>query len=276
MAMFKTIINGNNQSSIAITDRGLQYGDGLFETIAVYTGIPQHWHRHWQRLSRACARLGIEGIDEGILHDEAHKICDGIERGILKVMVTRGGGGRGYLPSRNQPATRILATYAWPEYPIANWQEGVAVRVCTTRLSRNPALAGLKHLNRLEQVLARREWDDPGIAEGLMLDDSSRVISGTMSNLFIVKSGRLLTPQINECGVEGVMRGVILDLAHDLSIPVEETTLTLNELRQAGEIFLCNALIGIWPVRRIEQQVYAVGPETRLLAARLRFPYNAR
>lgn len=272
--MLKTLINGNYQSTIAITDRGLHYGDGLFETIAVYTGIPQLWHRHWRRLSRACVRLGIEGLDEGILHDEAHKICDGIERGVLKVIVTRGGGGRGYRPNLNQPATRILASYAWPEYPSANWQEGVAVRVCTTRLGRNPALAGLKHLNRLEQVLARREWDEPGIAEGLMLDDRGRVISGTMSNLFIVKSGRLLTPQLDECGVEGVMRGVIIDLAHDLTIPVEEAALTLDDLRQAREIFLCNALIGIWPVRRIEQHVYTIGPETQLLAARLRFPCN--
>jgi 4-amino-4-deoxychorismate lyase len=267
--MFKTLINGEAQTTIQVTNRGLHYGDGVFETIAVRAGIPQLWHRHWRRLSRGCARLGIMGIEEAILQNEAHEVCAGMDRGVLKLLVTRGSGGRGYRPDRNCQATRILATYAWPDYPAAHWQEGVAVRVCATRLGRNTALAGLKHLNRLEQVMARREWDEPDIAEGLMLDDRGRVISGTMSNLFMVKGARLLTPRLDECGVEGVMRGVILDLAHELTIPAEEVTLTLHDLHQAEELFLSNALIGIWPVRRVEQQDNVVGPVTLLLAERL-------
>ena len=269
MAMFRTLINGELQTTLAVSDRGLHYGDGVFETIAIRAGIPQRWHRHWQRLSRSCQRLGIEGVDEEIVRSEARELCAGMGQAVLKVIATRGSGGRGYRPDRNQRATRILASYAWPDYPEANRRDGVAVRLCATRLGRNPALAGMKHLNRLEQVLARREWDGADIAEGLMLDDRGQVISGTLSNLFIVKAGRLLTPRLDECGVEGVMRGAILDLAIELGIVVEEAAVTLDDLRQAEELFLCNALIGIWPVRRVEQQAYAVGPVTGQLAQHL-------
>ena len=130
-------------------------------------------------------------------------------------------------------------------------------------------MAGLKHLNRLEQVMARREWDDPQIAEGLMLDDQNHVISGTMSNLFIVRDGKVMTPPLKQCGVEGVMRGLILDLAKESTIPYEETIVTIHDVRQADEIFVTNALIGLWPVKRLERQVYSIGPITRRLAERL-------
>lgn len=264
------LVNGQAQEHIAVADRGLQYGDGLFETIAVSAGLPRLWDRHLRRLSSGCRRLGIAGIDPEELRDEASRVCVGVERGVLKVIVTRGEGGRGYRPARTGKATRIVATYPWPDYPDAYWQRGVAVRMCATRLGRNAALAGLKHLNRLEQVVARREWDDPQIAEGLMLDDGDHVIAGTMSNLFIVTSGRLMTPLLTACGVEGVMRGVILDIADELAIPWEAAPLSRQDLHQAAEVFVCNALIGIWPVRCIEQQGYAVGPLTELLGERLR------
>lgn len=267
--MFKMLVNGQAQTTIAVADRGLHYGDGLFETIAVRAGIPQLWDRHWWRLSRGCQRLGIEGVNQEELWDEALKVCADVKQGILKLIVTRGEGGRSYRPAPTNKATRIVATYPWPDHPIAHWQGGVAVRICTTRLGRNPALAGLKHLNRLEQVLARREWDDPHITEGLMLDDQGHAISGTMSNLFMVTTGRLVTSQLKECGVEGVMRSLILDAASELAVPWEETVMTLQDLRQASEVFLCNAVIGVWPVRRIEQQPYAIGPVTQLLAERL-------
>jgi 4-amino-4-deoxychorismate lyase len=264
------LVNGQAREHIAVADRGVQYGDGLFETIAVDAGRPRLWERHWRRLASGCRRLGIEGIDPQELRDEARRLCDGIDKGVLKVIVTRGEGGRGYRSADAGKATRIVATYPWPAYPEAHWQRGVAVRMCTTRLGRNTVLAGLKHLNRLEQVMARREWDDPQIAEGLMLDDDGHVIAGTMSNLFIATSGRLATPLLTACGVEGVMRGVILDIAAEAAIPREEALLSRQNLRRADEVFLCNALIGIWPVRRIEHQEYAVGSLTELLGERLR------
>jgi 4-amino-4-deoxychorismate lyase len=262
-------VNGVAGDRIAVTDRGLHYGDGLFETLAVRAGIPQLWQRHWRRLSRGCERLGIEGVAAQALWDEAREICSDTEQGVLKIIITRGEAGRGYRPAATGEATRILARYPWPDYPDTHRHEGVAVRVCATRLGRNPALAGMKHLNRLEQVLARREWDDPRIAEGLMLDDLGQVISGTMSNLFMVKAGQLATPRLDECGVEGVMRGLILDLAEEMTIPCQQTVLSLPDLQVADELFLCNALIGLWPVRRMDRQAYTIGPITQLLSERL-------
>lgn len=264
------LVNGKAQDHIGVADRGLQYGDGLFETIAVRTGLPRLWDRHWRRLASGCRRLGIGGIDSEQLWNEALELNAGVERGVLKLIVTRGEGGRGYLPPRTSSVTRILATYPWPDYPASHWQRGIALRVCATRLARNAALAGMKHLNRLEQVMARREWDDPDIIEGLMLDDDGNVIAGTMSNLFIVSSGRLVTPLLTACGVEGVMRGVILDVADELAIPYEVASLRRKDIEQASEVFLCNALIGIWPVRRVEHQEYSIGPLTGRISERLR------
>ena len=264
------LVNGQAQEHIAVADRGLHYGDGLFETIAVNGGQPRLWERHWRRLSTACRRLGIPEPDPAMLGDEVRRICAGVEQGVLKIILTRGEGGRGYRPPQTGRATRIMATYPWPAYPEAYWQQGVAVRVCATRLGRNPALAGMKHLNRLEQVLARNEWQDPHIAEGLMLDDNDHVIAGTMSNLFIVTAHGLVTPVLAACGVTGVMRSVILDLAAELDIAWEVAPLRLEDLDRADEVFLTNALIGIWPVRRIEQRDYSVGALTELLGGHLK------
>ncbi|MBI2779452.1 MAG: aminodeoxychorismate lyase [Gammaproteobacteria bacterium] len=188
------------------------------------------------------------------------------QRRVLLVSQETGGRER---PGTVQP-TRLVALYAWPEYPPAFWVEGVAVRLCSTRLGSNPALAGIKHLNRLEQVLARSEWDDPAIPEGLMLDGEGYVIEGTMSNLFIVRNGRLLTPDLTQCGVAGVMRGCILDGARDAGIPVDITQITLDDVKSSDEVFLCNSLIGVWPVRHCaEIDFSAHRPITGYIAARI-------
>jgi 4-amino-4-deoxychorismate lyase len=227
------------------------------------------WERHLRRLASGCRRLGIEGVDPGVLEDEARRVCAGIERGVLKIIVTRGEGGRGYRPAQTGKATRIVAVYPWPDYPESHWQQGVTLRICSTRLGRNAVLAGMKHLNRLEQIMARREWDDPRVVEGLMLDEDGHVIAGTMTNLFTVNAGRLVTPALSACGVEGVMRNMILDIATEAVITYQQAPLTQQDLQNADEVFITNALIGIWPVRRIEQQDYAPGPLTKLLSERL-------
>jgi len=260
------LVNGQAQEHIPVADRGLQYGDGLFETLAVRAGSPRLWDRHWHRLSAGCRRLGIEGIEEQTLREEAARVCAGVARGVLKIIITRGTGGRGYRPATADVASRIVTLFPWPDYPDRYWREGITARICSTRLGRNSALAGLKHLNRLEQVMARREWDDPRIAEGLMLDDQDTVIAGTMTNLFLVSAGGLLTPRLGECGVEGVMRGVILEIAAEEGIPCDLGRADRQALHQASELFLSNALIGIWPVRRLGRQEYAIGPITRLIS----------
>ncbi len=252
------LINGNYTTSISAFDRGLHYGDGLFETIAVTAGKPCLWRRHMQRLAGDCECLGIPFPGADVLRQEALAEIGDRPRGVLKIILTRGEGGRGYQPPSNPVTSRLLCCTPWPELPGAASSEGVVVRICSTRLDRNTALAGIKHLNRLPQVLARGEWDDPGVAEGLMLDNHEHLIEGTKSNLFLVKHGRLRTPQLRDCGVAGVLRGLVMDIAAERGIPVEVTDLGLTDLWDAEALFLTNSLIGIWPVREVSGQRFPI------------------
>lgn len=259
------LIDGKDSDQIAADDRGLLYGDGLFETLAVRDGIPQLWDRHMARLTGDCARLGITPPAQELLRCEADRLCAGHARAVLKIIVTRGSGGRGYRPAAQALPRRILSLHSWPDYPAHCWQQGVDVRLCDLRLGSNPRLAGIKHLNRLEQVLARSEWDDAAVAEGLMLDGAGNLIEGTMSNLFLVRDGYLHTPALETCGVAGVMRAHVLALAAQAAIPCVVQPLSLADAAAADEMFLCNSLIGIWPVRRFQGREWIPGPLTRCL-----------
>jgi len=252
-------VNGSPSDVIAVTDRGLQYGDGLFETIAVVDGQPCLWQAHMDRLQAGCSRLGIPLQDGDQLLAEARQEIGQQPRCVLKIIITRGQGGRGYRPPPETACSRILYSSPWPDYPAAAFEQGVKLRVCNTRLGSNPTLAGIKHLNRLEQVMAQAEWDDSAIAEGVMLDHEERVIEGTMSNLFVLQDGQLLTPDLSRCGTAGVMRGLVMDIAASLEIPVTVMDMKLDRLWQADALFLCNSLIGIWPVRQLEDRAYDPG-----------------
>ncbi len=220
MTHLPTRVNGVAVDCVDASDRGLLYGDGLFETMAVSNGRVSSWSRHVARLLAGCERLGM-AVDTMQLAQEADELLVGTGQGVLKVIVTRGSGGRGYrVPDKAAPR-RILQLHPWPEFPATARETGVAVRLCTTRLCQNPLLAGIKHLNRLEQVLARREWQDPQIAEGLLQDADGRLVEGTMSNLFLVRDQVLLTPDLRRCGVAGIMRSIILDLAERQSLTVK-------------------------------------------------------
>ena len=246
--MIKVLINGKTVDCVASTDRGLLYGDGLFETIAVVNGSMRHWRRHLSRLQAGCDRLGIPAVNDVELEDECRSLAGNADKAVLKVIVTRGSGGRGYrMPDKPAP-TRIVQLHDWPTYSPACTERGVAVRVCNTRLGHHPALAGIKHLNRLEQVLARQEWDDADIMEGLLLDAAGYLIEGTMSNLFLLRDGILLTPDLHRCGVAGIMRTRVLELAERLPIDVQVGPVEMQHLQEADEVFICNSLIGIWPV----------------------------
>lgn len=263
------LINGRETESVPANDRGLQYGDGLFETLAVQNGTPLLWDAHLARLRAGTARLGIQAPDATLLRAEADRLCRGTGRGVLKILVTRGAGARGFRIDPDVPPTRVLILSEWPGYPATHAQGGVDVRLCRTRLSAQPALAGLKHLNRLEQVLARAEWGDE-YAEGLMSDDSGNIVEGTMTNLFLVREGGLTTPVLDRCGVEGVMREQVLACAARLGIGSRVEAVGPHQLEQADEVFLTNSLIGLWPVRRIEHRSYALGDITRKIQEAIR------
>jgi 4-amino-4-deoxychorismate lyase len=263
------LVNGQEAASIAVLDRGFQYGDGCFSTLEIRDGLPVLLSRHLQRLARDCAQLHIPctDADVAVLADEARRLAAAGRDGVLKIILTRGAGGRGYrCPEPPQPS-RVLSFHPRPVYPQTWFEDGVTVRLCRLRLGINPALAGAKHLNRLEQVLARQEWTDAETAEGLLLDAAGWVAEGTLSNVFWLRDGVLQTPRLDRCGVAGVMRELVLELAGRLGITVRQGRYRLPQVLQADEVFLTNSLIGLWPVRRLQERQWQPGPYTRRLAA---------
>ncbi len=264
--MSRIMIDGSPGDTIPVTDRAIQYGDGLFETIAVREGRLELWRSHMERLRAGCERLGFGMPEPQLLLREARRLIQGQRHAVLKIILSRGVGGRGYLAPQSPVPTRILALHPWPEWPRESRSTGVAIRVCSTPLGLNPLLAGIKHLNRLEQVMARAEWRDPAIAEGVMSDIEGNLIEGTRSNLFLVRDGVLLTPDLSRCGVAGIMRGAVLEAARRRGIRCVTGRLQRSHLEQAQELFLTNSLIGIWPVRRVEGRYYpAPGEMTAML-----------
>lgn len=264
-------VDGVAADAIDALDRGLHYGDGLFETIACRAGRPRFLTLHLQRLTEGCARLGIRGVDATVLTAQIEQLAATEADCVLKLIVTRGSAtARGYGAHGDELARTVLLQYPWPSEDPACWEQGVAVRTAVGRLGENPALAGLKHLNRLEQVMIRAEWSDPGIQEALVFGSSGALVSGTMSNVFLVTDGRIMTPAIIGAGIRGVMRRVVMREAERGGLSITETTLDAAALSQAQELFLTNARIGIWPVRALDGEVRRIGPVTRQLQQWLR------
>ncbi|MEJ2179495.1 MAG: aminodeoxychorismate lyase [Gammaproteobacteria bacterium] len=266
--MSNYLINGKAVNQVPVTDRGLQYGDGVFETLRVERGSFLHWGEHMARLQMGCQRLHLPLPDIAVLKSEAEQLIgqdSQSENAIVKIIITRGSGQRGYALPEPQAPTRILALYPLPDYPKSYWATGVKTTICKTRLACNRRLAGIKHLNRLEQILARSEWEDSEIVEGIMLDKDQHVIEGTMSNLFWFNEDKLCTSDLSECGVEGVMRKQILQLAKELQLPVMISHYFIEDLLSADEIFITNSIYGIWPVRQIDEYVFNLGSKTKQL-----------
>jgi 4-amino-4-deoxychorismate lyase len=265
------LVNGVRDGVVSPFDRGLHFGDGLFETIACRNGVPRFLALHLERLGLGCERLKIDGAGLEDARTEVLELAGDVDRAIVKVMVTRGAAlARGYAPMQSERATRITVRYSWPHEDPARLHDGVLVRTCAAQLGENPWLAGLKHCNRLEQILARAEWPaDSTISEGILFSSSGKLVCGTMSNIFIVRDSSVLTPRIDKCGVAGIMRRVVLSEAPRGGIPIRECELNAQDLQSADEIFLTNARIGIWPVRGLDGRGLAVGPVTRRLQALL-------
>ncbi len=261
------LVDGEAGAAVPPDDRGLAYGDGLFETVAWRGGRPLRWARHMARLAEGCRRLGLPPPDAGTLLDEARRLAPAAGDAVLKIVLTRGGGGRGYAPPPAARTRRMLSVHPWPRRPA--FEAGAAVVLCRTPVAVSPALAGIKHLGRAEHVLAAAELAAAGAWEGLMRDPDGWVVCGTRTNLFAVRAGVLWTPELSRSGVCGILRAEVLALARRLGIPVRVGRLSLAAVREAEELFLTNALIGILPVTRFEAHRLPVGPVARRLAAAL-------
>ncbi|MEX1197189.1 MAG: aminodeoxychorismate lyase [Pseudohongiellaceae bacterium] len=268
------LINGEPDTRMDAADRGLQYGDGLFETVLVLGGQPRFWPQHLSRLTTDAGRLGIP-VDPQKMEEETRRLLDSLPdtspdagNGILKMILTRGCGGRGYRAPRPSSPSRILQWHPLPPDLDRQRRDGIAVTECRHPVSINPVLAGIKHLNRLDQVMAASELEPPW-DEGVMCDAEGRLVEGTRSNLFLVKDGCLRTPAVIRCGVAGILRAEVLRLAHDRNLPAELIDTRLDGLLEADEIFACNSVAGIMPVCRLavlqQYRDLSPGPVTRAL-----------
>jgi 4-amino-4-deoxychorismate lyase len=246
-------INGRRSARIDYRDRGLQYGDGVFETMRVHRGRVRLLEYHLERLDRGCRQLKIAGPPLPGLRRELVRAAARRSEGVLKLIVTRGAGPRGYRPTGRERCTRILALHALPKAVLTDAPTPARVRLCTTPLGSNPRLAGLKTLNRLESVLARDEWSGARIWEGLMLDMDENIVCGTMSNLFLRRGSSLMTPLLDRCGVAGVMRRWILETADELRLNPVERRIRWRDLSEAEEVFMSNAVVGLRSVGVIER-----------------------
>lgn len=243
------LINGRGEATLSPMDRGFTYGDGVFRTLRVHQGIPDTWALHYSKLVEDCNVLGIVCPDAELLLTDIGRLFTQDEKAVAKIIITRGEGARGYAVQSLAQPTRVVIKTPFPDYPQANFKAGVQLHLCRLRLPYQPVLAGIKHLNRLENVMARMEWTDSTIADGLLLDEHGHAIECTMSNVFARFDKTLATPKLDKCGVAGVTRQRILEAASSLGYRPEVRSMPLAELMQADELITCNSLYGAWQVR---------------------------
>ncbi len=260
--MFECLVDGEISSYVSAANRGLCYGDGVFETMPVHQGRPRRWQAHMDRLGAGCERLGLSMPPQAVLLREVQTVSAGLADAVVKIILARDGTGRGYLPPEGAASVRVVSAHPYPEDVLERARAGVTAKICDLRLAIQPALGGIKHLNRLEQVLAAVEIRDKGAQEGILLDAEDHVICALSANIFIVFGERLLTPRLDRCGVRGVLRSQILG---NFTARCEQRRIMVDMLAEADEVFTCNAVRGIVPVTAIDQFEYGIGPVTHEL-----------
>jgi len=250
----QTLINGIQSTQTSALDRGFLYGQSVFETIAVMNGRACLLDAHMQRLLRGCNTLGIP-FDTDVLLREIEQFIGNQDKKILRVTLSMGTGGRGYLNPQAPEPCRILSLHDYPNHPSSHWEVGIDLGIAEIRLAHQPALAGIKHGNRLEQVIARSQWHDTW-HEALLLDHADNVIEATQSNVFVVNGCELLTPPLKQAGVEGVVREYVIANAHKLGLSAKTMSLSVDTLKTADEVFVTNSVIGLWPVKALNECFY--------------------
>ncbi len=255
------LINGSFDQAISVFDRGFSYGDGVFRTMKIRNGLPVSWPFHYQKLVADCAVIGIVCPSAELLMSDLQKLfekelfSEDLTQ-VAKIIITRGEGERGYAPPVITVPTRVVIKSVLPKYAESNYNKGVQLHVCDIKLAAQPKLAGIKHLNRLENVIARMEWREESIFDGLLLDQSGNVIECTMSNIFVRFGSELLTPDLSLCGVSGITRQRILGLGRILGLNVGIKSLTLAQIFQADEVIICNSLFGAFQVTQINNKIW--------------------
>ncbi|MFM2663944.1 aminodeoxychorismate lyase [Vibrio mediterranei] len=261
--------DGNQVDYVSVTDRSFQYGDGCFTTILTKSGKLQLWDQHVKRMERALLRLKMAPVDWQQMKAELERVVSRKALAGIKIHVSRGEGGRGYSPSVNRGPLITLSQFDFPVGYIELRQLGLELSLCDVALGLNPLLAGLKHNNRLEQILAKEQVEHSDRLDGIVLDINGNVIETTMANIFWFKDGVLHTPSLDMAGVEGVMREEVLRVANQDELPILIDSFKLNTLMSADEIFVSNCILGVAPVTKIQDAQFPIGNMTRRIQEKL-------
>lgn len=251
-----TFVNGQLTDAQLLLNRGLCYGDGLFTTIAVRQATPQLWSYHWARLQHGANVLQFALPDEASCYDE---VCMAVQQqsdAVVKIIWLRQDAVppvRGYTPVVQHEPMRIISVHSCPTWPTNYWDTGICLAPLGYPCAEQSKLAGIKHLNRLDNVLAAAELTQqyPDAQEGWCCDQSGNIIGGVKSNVFIIKDDCCYTPPLQRAGVQGVLRAYLIDYLQSCHYPIVEATLTIEQLLKADAVFVTNALIGLWPVTHI-------------------------
>lgn len=260
------LINGCQQDMLAASDRATQFGDGCFTTARIIDGKVSLLAAHLQRLQDTCQKLLISFEKWPELQREMEMLAAAHTRGVLKVIISRGSGGRGYSGANCHSASRILSVSAWPAHYDCWREQGITLALSPVRLGRNPMLAGLKHLNRLEQVLIRSHLEQTDADEALVLDSEGWVTECCAANVFWRKDDVVYTPRMDQAGVNGIMRQFCMRMLAQSPFQIVEVYAREEDVMQADEMIVCNALMPVVPVR-------ACGD--RMLSSRLLFDFLA-
>lgn len=250
--MATALLNGQLVEPDWLQERGFQFGDGLFETIAVFDGKACLLDRHFKRLLLGCQRLALPQPDIAVLESQINRLIHEQQKGVVKLYWTAGPSQRGYVRPKALVPTSAIVFTPWPEWPGLD-ADNISVKTAKLRLGIQPALAGIKHLNRLEQVLARKEIQGTAYAECLMYDVNEYLIEGSMSNIFIQSGEKLLTPKLHSSGISGVIRDLAFELADKLAIPLKATQLSKADVEAADALYLTNSVIGVWRVGKLDE-----------------------
>jgi len=256
----KNLINGVPADYLNVNDRAIHYGDGLFETILYSNNVLYYWQQHYQRLQASSVKLKLNCPDEKVLLDDIVKLIkfNKAKTCAVKIILSRGAGERGYGFTGKSNETRVVSLSAIEtDYSSLLSEQLLSgdLCICKQQVSINESLAGLKHLNRLENVLARNEWHNEYI-DGLMINANQHIIEGTMSNLFVVKDNELHTPDLTQSGVNGIMRDVIIGLAKKNKLHLSVTDISIDNIFTMDELFISNSLIGIKSVKKLDDRLY--------------------
>lgn len=268
-------LNGEPAEALPLPDRGFDFGDGLFETMLLHRGQALYPQLHFDRLARGLEALGFPNcltLAQNHL-EQASSSAHGCEWVALRLTVSRGGGPRGYATPL-QPQPRILIQLTELDRDCSTMNTPATLCDASIRLATQPMLAGIKHLNRLEQVLAATQARDERADEALLLDQSGQLNSVTAGNLFLVRKEQLFTPVLDDCGVRGTRRQLVMERwAPAIGLELREEVMGFADLAEADEVFYSNALQGLRPIANIGRQCWDDFPVCQALFNQYRSDY---